>query len=118
MIRFLPEYAPAALPDGKLLSYVEASEEAFRVFFWRDAAVQPVVGLEAYAAFLYIPDEQVRTFRTLCTCFALILLRGDSPGARFSLRDWASPRSPGSTGTLTVTSDVRSHDSACILDSI
>lgn len=31
------------------------------MFFWRDAAVQPVVGLEAYAAFLYLPDEQVQS---------------------------------------------------------
>ncbi|GAA5980257.1 hypothetical protein JCM10908_001591 [Rhodotorula pacifica] len=56
--KFLVEHAPTVLETGQIVAYVEASDEPIRVLFWRDAAIKPVEGLEAYAAFLHLPDEQ------------------------------------------------------------
>ncbi|GAA5866154.1 hypothetical protein JCM3774_004100 [Rhodotorula dairenensis] len=56
--KILVEHARTVLETGQIAAYVEASDESIRVLFHRDRTIQPVAGLEAYAAFLYLPDEQ------------------------------------------------------------
>ena len=58
--KLLVEHRPAELENGQVVTYVQANDEPIRVLFHRDRTLKPVEGLEAYAAFLYLPDEQVR----------------------------------------------------------
>lgn len=59
MNKILVEHAQTVLETGQVVAYVEASDEPIRVLFHRDGTLLPVQDLEAYAAFLYLPDEQV-----------------------------------------------------------
>lgn len=61
MSKLLVEHVPAQLESGQVITYVAASDEPIRVLFHRDRTLKPVEGLEAYAAFLYLPDELVRS---------------------------------------------------------
>ncbi|BGP12759.1 hypothetical protein JCM10213_007274 [Rhodosporidiobolus nylandii] len=55
----LPEWSPVALTPTECTAYVEGHARAlFRVFFTRSPDLKPVVGLEAYAAFLQVDEQQ------------------------------------------------------------